>query len=134
MDGETLVKLLLDTCTFLWIVGGAADLSDRARDMFVDPDNEVYLSVVSAWEIAVKHAAGRLPLPESPERFVPAERHRHGIDTLPLDEDTALHLARLPVMHRDPFDRMLVCQAIVHGLVILGPDSLIAQYPIRTAW
>lgn len=134
MDGGTLVKLLLDTCTFLWIVGGTADLSVQARDMFVDPDNDVYLSVVSAWEIAVKHAAGRLPLPESPERFVPTERRRHGIDTLELDEETALHLARLPALHRDPFDRMLVCQAIVHGLVILGPDSLITQYPVRTAW
>jgi PIN domain nuclease of toxin-antitoxin system len=128
------VRLLLDTCTFLWIVAGAADLSPRARDMFADPDNEVYLSVVSAWEIALKHAAGRLPLPESPGQFVPAERRRHGIDTLELDEETALHLARLPPLHGDPFDRMLVCQAIVHGLVILGPDSLIAQYPIRTAW
>ena len=102
--------------------------------MFVDPDNDVYLSVVSAWEIAVKHTAGRLPLPEPPDRFVPAERRRHGIDTLVLDEETALHLARLPALHRDPFDRMLVCQAIVHGLVILGPDSLITQYPVRTAW
>jgi len=134
VDGKILVKLLLDTCTFLWIVAGTADLSVQARDMFVDPDNDVYLSVVSAWEIAVKHAAGRLPLPESPERFVPTVRRRHGIDTLELDEETALHLARLPTLHRDPFDRMLVCQAIVHGLVILGPDSLITQYPVRTAW
>jgi len=128
------VKLLLDTCTFLWIVGGAPDLSSRAREVFVDPDNEVYLSVVSAWEIALKHAAGRLPLPGSPERFVPAERGRHGIDSLGLDEESALHLARLPPLHRDPFDRMLVCQAIVHGLAILGPDPLITQYPIRAAW
>jgi PIN domain nuclease of toxin-antitoxin system len=134
VDRKTLVRLLLDTCTFLWIVGGAPDLSSRAREMFVHPDNEVYLSVVSAWEIALKHAAGRLPLPESPERFVPEERRRHGIDTLELDEETALHLARLPGLHRDPFDRMLVCQAIVHGLVILGPDSLVTQYPIRTIW
>jgi PIN domain nuclease of toxin-antitoxin system len=133
VDGKT-VRLLLDTCTFLWIVGGAPELSSRARELFVDPDNEVYLSVVSAWEIALKHAAGRLPLPELPERFVPAERRRHGIDTLGLDEETALHLGRLPPLHRDPFDRMLVCQAIVHGLVILGPDTLITQYPIRAAW
>ena len=111
-----------------------SDLSARARELFVDPDNEVYLSAVSAWEIALKHAAGRLPLPEPPERFVPAERSRHGIDTLDLDEETALHVGRLPPLHRDPFDRMLVCQAIVHGLVILGPDPLISQYPIRTAW
>ena len=134
MDGAIGVRLLLDTCTFLWLAGGAPELSDRARALFTDPDNDVYLSVVSAWEIAVKHAAGRLPLPEPPERFVPTERRRHGIDPLDLDEESALHVARLPPLHRDPFDRMLVCQAIVHGLVILGPDPLITQYPIRAAW
>jgi PIN domain nuclease of toxin-antitoxin system len=128
------VRLLLDTCTFLWIVGGTPDLSPRARELFVEPDNEVYLSSVSAWEIALKHAAGRLPLPDAPARFVPAQRRRHGIDALGLDEESALHLHRLPPLHRDPFDRMLVCQAIVHGLVILGPDPLISQYSIRAAW
>jgi PIN domain nuclease of toxin-antitoxin system len=128
------VRLLLDTCAFLWIAGGTSDLSSRARELFVDPDNEVYLSAVSAWEIALKHAAGRLPLPEAPERFVPSQRRRHGIDALDLDEESALHLDRLPPLHRDPFDRMLVCQAIVHGLVVLGPDPLISQYPIRIAW
>jgi PIN domain nuclease of toxin-antitoxin system len=128
------VRLLLDTCTFLWIVGGMSDLSPRARELFVDPDNDIYLSAVSAWEIALKHAAGRLPLPDAPTGFVPAQRRRHGIDALGLDEESALHLDRLPPLHRDPFDRMLVCQAIVHGLVILGPDPLISQYPIRAAW
>lgn len=128
------MRFLLDTCTFLWIVAGAPELSPRARDLFADPAHEVYLSAVSGWEVALKHAAGRLPLPQAPDRFVPAERRRHGIDTLALDEEAALHLARLPPLHRDPFDRMLVCQAIVHGLVILGPDPLITQYPVRTIW
>jgi len=128
------VRLLLDTCTFLWIAAGAPDLSSHARELFADPDNEVFLSVVSAWEIALKHSTGRLPPPVPPERFVPAERRRHAIDALPLDEGTSLHLARLPALHRDPFDRMLVCQAIMHGLVILGPDPLLTQYSIRAAW
>lgn len=128
------MKLLLDTCTFLWIIGGMSDLSPRARELFVDPDKDIYLSAVSAWEIALTHAAGRLPLPEAPTRFVPAQRRRHGIDALGLDEESALHLDRLPPLHRDPFDRMLVSQAIVHGLVMLGPDPLISQYPIRSAW
>lgn len=128
------VRLLLDTCTFLWIVAGSAELSAHARELFVDPDNETYLSSVSAWEIALKHSLARLPLPEPPERFVPAQRARHGIEPLTLDEESALHLARLPSLHRDPFDRMLVCQAIVHGLVVLGPDPAIAQYPVRAAW
>ncbi len=111
-----------------------SDLSPRARELFVDPDNDIYLSAVSAWEIALKYAAGRLPLPDAPTRFVPAQRRRHGIDTLGLDEESALHPDRLPPLHRDPFDRMLVCQAIVHGLVMLGPDPLVSQYPIRSAW
>lgn len=128
------MKLLLDTCTFLWLIADTPDLSPRARDLFADPDNEVYLSAASAWEIALKHSLGRLPLPEPPERFVPDQRVRHGIEGLPVDEDSALHVGRLPQLHRDPFDRMLVSQAIVHGLAILGPDPLVAQYPVRTLW
>lgn len=128
------MRLLLDTCTFLWSISGAPELSARARALYTDPENEVYLSAVSAWEIALKHALGRLPLPEPPERFVPAQRRRHGIDALPLDEESALHLARLPALHRDPFDRMLVCQAIAHGLVVLSPDPLVTQYPVRATW
>lgn len=128
------MRLLLDTCTFLWIVGGADDLSPRARDAFVDPANEVYLSAASAWEMAVKHRLGRLPLPEPPEVFVPAQRTAHGISPLEVDEEAALHVGKLPDLHRDPFDRMLVAQALVAGLVLLTPDEAIRQYPVRTLW
>ena len=128
------MKLLLDTCAFLWIVADAPDLSRHARDIFQAADNEVYLSAASAWEIAVKHGLGRLPLPDSPDRFVREMREAHGIASLPIDEESALHVSRLPVLHRDPFDRMIVSQAIVHGLTILTPDPLITQYPGRTAW
>jgi len=128
------VRILLDTVAFLWAVTDAPELSDDARELFVDPGNEVYLSSVSAWEICVKNALGKLPLPDSPARYVPVQRRQHGIETLHLDEETALRLNRLPVLHKDPFDRMLVCQAIAKGLVILTPDRLIAQYPVRTAW
>jgi len=92
------------------------------------------LSVVSAWEIAVKHASGRLPLPEHPGRLVPEERERRGIASLAFDEESALHVTRLPALHRDPFDRMLVSQAIVHGMTIVTPDPRIAVYPARTLW
>ena len=128
------MKLLLDTSTFLWIANDAPELSAYARELFVDPGNEVYLSSVSAWEMAIKYALGRLPLPEPPERFIRLQREQHGIEPLPLDEEAALHLTRLPLLHKDPFDRMLICQAIVHGLVILTPDQLIYQYPVRTIW
>ena len=128
------MKLLLDTCTFLWIVAGAPELSDRARIAFTAPDNEVYLSAVSAWEIAVKHGLGRLPLPSPPSDFVPAMRQQHGIAPLALSEDAALLLGKLPAFHRDPFDRMLICQATVEGLVLLTPDEQIMSYPVRTLW
>jgi PIN domain nuclease of toxin-antitoxin system len=128
------VRILLDTCTFLWIIGDAPELSNRARELFIDPANDVFLSAVSAWEISVKHGLGRLPLPEPPEKFIPLQRERHGIEALPLEEEATLYLNRLPSSHRDPFDRMLICQAIVHGLVILTPDELITQYPVRSLW
>jgi PIN domain nuclease of toxin-antitoxin system len=128
------VRLLLDTCTFLWIVGGAKDLSPRAREAFADPANEALLSAASAWEIAVKHRLGKLPLPSPPGEFVPTQRAAHGIEPLPVDEEAALHVAKLPDLHRDPFDRMLVAQALVGGLVLLTPDDPIRQYPVRTLW
>ena len=128
------MRVLLDTATFPWAVGDAPEFSEEAREIFADPGNEVYLSSVSAWEIAVKYALGKLPLPEQPGRFVPLQRKQHGIEPLQRDEEAALHLSRMPLLHRDPFDRMLVCQAIVHHLVILTPDELIHQYPVRTLW
>lgn len=128
------MRLLLDTCTFLWIVSDSSRLSGHARKSFADPGNEVYLSAVSAWEVAVKHSLGRLPLPVPPEDFVSLQRKEHGIEPLVLDEDSALHVAKLPELHHDPFDRMLVAQALVHGLTLLTPDDAIRQYPVLTAW
>ncbi|HVL66745.1 MAG TPA: type II toxin-antitoxin system VapC family toxin [Vicinamibacterales bacterium] len=129
------MKLLLDTCTFLWAVGDPDRLPPRVRDLLLAGENEVYVSAVSAWEIAIKAAAGRLDLRGStPDRFVPGHRDAAGFAALPIDEESALHGFRLPALHRDPFDRMLVSQAIVHGLTILTPDPLVVQYPARTTW
>jgi len=128
------VRLLLDTCTFLWLVTDAPSLSPEARRLIVDPANDVLLSAASTWEVAIKHGLGRLPLPDDPERYVPKLREDHGVAPLPLDEESTLYLRRLPALHRDPFDRMLVCQAIVQGLVVLTPDGDITQYPVRTLW
>lgn len=128
------MKVLLDTCTFLWVAGEPGRLSPEARDMFRDPGNEVFLSAASVWEISVKYGLGRLPLPEPPSRYLPDLRERHGVLSLPIDEEAASQVAALPHPHRDPFDRMLVCQALVGGMVILTPDPLIAEYPVRTRW
>lgn len=128
------MELLLDTCTFLWIVTDAPELSGPARNLFQDRGNRIYLSAVSVWEIAVKHAMGRLELSGPPDKFIPATRTQHGIDSLPLDEEATLFLPRLPDLHRDPFDRMLVCQALSGGLTLLTPDENIARYPVQVLW
>jgi PIN domain nuclease of toxin-antitoxin system len=128
------MKLLLDTCTFLWLILDADELTERVKDLFVDPGNDVYLSVVSAWEIAVKHAIGRLNLPEEPRLYIPEQRERHGVDSLPLDEVSCLQVSALPQIHSDPFDRMLISQALIHGFTIASPDELIKKYPVRIVW
>jgi PIN domain nuclease of toxin-antitoxin system len=128
------VNLLLDTCTFLWILGDDPALSRTARDAFRDPANEVFLSAVSVWEILIKHRLGRLPLPDPVGAFIQEQRERHEIAALVLDEEAVLQLPRLPDHHRDPFDRMLVCQSIAHGFALLTPDQAIRQYPVRTLW
>lgn len=128
------MRLLLDTCTFLWAVDEVSRLSSNARSLIVDPANQVYLSAISAWEIAVKQASRGLLLSEPAHTFVPKYREAQGYMELPLDEAAALQVGRLPTPHRDPFDRMLVWQAIAHSLTIVSPDTQIMQYPVRTLW
>jgi len=128
------VKLLIDTCAFLWLAAGSNKLGEAVTEAFLDPENERYFSAASAWEIAIKHALGRLPLPTKPEKFVPQIREQSGIETLPIDEESALYLSKLPRLHADPFDRILVAQAIVHGMTILTPDDAIEQYAVRVLW
>ena len=127
------MTLLLDTCTLLWIARGDAAVPERVRALIASADH-VRVSAATAWEIAIKHARGRLPLPAPLHEFVPALRTRYGFTPLSIDEESALHVAKLPQLHADPFDRMLVSQAIVHGLTIVTPDPLITQYPARTLW
>ena len=129
------MNFLLDTCTFLWIVLDPSQLSSRAASLAQDPTNRLFLSAVSAWEIAVAHGLGRVSLQVSPQQLVPSQRALHGIDLLPLTEGEALRVVTLPLIHKDPFDRMLICQALVNDLVLLTPDALIRQYPgVQVEW
>jgi PIN domain nuclease of toxin-antitoxin system len=118
------------TCEFLWLVSGDAKLSATLASAVRDPQNQVFLSVVSFWEVALKHSLGKLPLPQSPAQFVPLQRERHLIAPLALDEAAVAQLSGLPSLHRDPFDRMLVCQAKAHGLTFASSDPLVRQYPV----
>lgn len=128
------MKILLDTCAFLWLTSGAPELSKQAKILFQDTNNPVYLSSVSVWEIVVKNKLGKLPLPTTPELFINEQCEKHFIENITLDNKAIFHLTDLPSYHRDPFDRMLICQAIEHNLTLLTSDELITQYPVKTAW
>ena len=128
------MRLLLDTCTFLWLAADDPSLTSTARDSCRHPGNDVYLSALSAWEITIKHRLGRLPLPEPPNRYVASRRQWLQIQPLAFDEQAAAHDTLLPAHHRDPFDRGLVSQAILNGLTIVSPDAAIAQYPAPVLW
>ena len=124
------MKILLDTCEFLWLVSGDAKLSASVAAAVRDPQNQVFLSVVSFWEISIKHSLGKLPLPQPPAQFIPAQREKHLVAPLALDEAAVAQLSGLPALHRDPFDRMLVCQAQAHGLTLATSDAMIRQYDV----
>lgn len=124
------MKILLDTHIFLWFISGDTKLSTDVRDAIRDPDNEVYLSAVSVWEAIIKYQLGKLPLPESPETYLPKQRELHQIGSLVLDESSVVQLAKLPPLHRDPFDRMLICQALQNGLTIATVDSAVRAYSV----
>jgi PIN domain nuclease of toxin-antitoxin system len=124
------MRILLDTHIFLWFISGDNQLSADVRDAIRDPANEVYLSAISVWEAIVKYQLGKLPLPEQPETYLPNQRDLHQIASLTLDESSVMQLARLPTLHRDPFDRMLICQALQNGLTIATVDSAVRAYPV----
>lgn len=125
------MRLLLDTHIFLWLITGDSRITEAMKADILNPANEVYLSVVSIWEISVKYQLGRLPLPEPPQSYLPTQRQRHQIASLNLDEASISQLSRLPSIHRDPFDRMLVCQALEQDLTIVTVDEMLQSYPAQ---
>jgi PIN domain nuclease of toxin-antitoxin system len=128
------MKLLLDTAVFLKTASSAGEIPPRVKDLLLHEDNEIHVSIASYWEIVIKYSSGKLALPDSPDRFLHVHREKIGAEILLLDEESVLHVTRLPEIHKDPFDRILICQAIVHGMVLITPDTRIPRYPVRTAW
>ena len=128
------MRAIADTNVFLWVAGSVLRLSPVARQFIEDGENELLLSVVSAWEIAIKSAKGHLDLPESATSYVPARMTRHGFDSLPILSPHALHVATLPPIHRDPFDRLLIAQAQVEDLPVITADAHFARYGVEVVW
>jgi PIN domain nuclease of toxin-antitoxin system len=128
------VKVLLDTHVWLWWVTEPERIPHSALSIIEDGRNEILLSVASSWEIAIKSAIGKLQLPEPPEDFVPRRLMRDGIGTLHIEHRHALHVARLPPHHHDPFDRILIAQTQLEGIPIVTADPRFAPYQINVLW
>jgi PIN domain nuclease of toxin-antitoxin system len=127
------MKLLLDTAAVIWIATDESKVSAAARNAYLDRANTTCISVISIWELLVKNRLGKLPLPSSiPDLIRPMRTH--GVSVISLTESAVLRLQGLPDLHRDPFDRMLICQAIDEDLTIVTPDQLIRTYPVKSLW
>ena len=123
------MRLLLDTHIFLWYIADRKRLPPTWLEIIEDPRNQVFLSVVSYWEVIIKYQAGKLPLPEAPEIYIPRLRQEHLINTLAVDESDVAYVAQLPSIHNDPFDRLLIAQALRHGHTFLTVDTNVRAYP-----
>ena len=127
-------RILLDTCVVLWLELSPSRVPAGLTGILADRKNEVFISATSIWEIVIKWKAGKLTLPGDPADFVMDVRTKSSLETLALTESAVLQTAKLPPMHKDPFDRILIAQAIEHGLMLATPDPLIRQYAVRTIW
>ncbi len=123
------MRLLLDTHAFLWYITNDPKLPRYAFDAIRDKSNDVFLSVVLVWEALAKYQIGKLVLPEPPDVYIEERRAAHRIASLPLESRAISRLLMLPTHHRDPFDRMLMCQALHHELTIVTVDEHFKRYP-----
>ncbi len=121
---------LLDTHVWLWLLAGSKRIDPGLRSELRDPQTRLLLSAASSWEIAIKWAIGRLPLPEAPAIYVPSRMRRSGVSGLPVAHEHALRVAALPWHHRDPFDRLLIAQAQVESVPIITVDAAFDAYDV----
>lgn len=128
------VNYLLDTCTFLWLAQQPEMISKAAAEALDDPASELYFSDAGLWEITLKHAVGKLPLPAAPRQWVPRKLAWHQLRALPLSPGAIYLSGELPMIHRDPFDRMLAAQSIDTGMTILSPDAPLSELGASRFW
>ena len=124
------MRRLLDTHALIWAAADPARLSAAAAEAIRDPENDVYVSAVTAWEVAIKRAVGRLRFPDVDRELLSSLRFAE----LPISLDHAAEAGRLPPHHRDPFDRMLIAQARVDGLVVVSADRSFEPYEVARRW
>ena len=128
------MKLLLDTCVLIWLPSEPDRISAIARELMDDRENDLVVSHASVWEIALRSAAGKLTLPIPPRAWLAEQRATWGLEYHPVTLEHILRTGEIHRHHADPFDRLLICQAIVDGLAILTPDGLFSKYPVHVIW
>ena len=128
------MQMLLDTHTFLWWLGGNRRLSAPARRAIEDDAHTIFVSAASAWEIATKHRIGKLPQAEAVALDVTGSIAGQGFEELAITVDDAARAGRLPGLHRDPFDRVLIAQALVRDMAIVSVDRAFDGYGVRRLW
>jgi PIN domain nuclease of toxin-antitoxin system len=125
------MKYLLDTHTWLWLLSEPERVGKQTTGIVLDPGNELYLSLASAWEISIKHAQGRLTLPDSPQRYIESRTSEDGVNLLPMRLEHLCAAASLPKHHMDPFDRVLISQAQVEQMILVSHDSWFKHYDVN---
>jgi PIN domain nuclease of toxin-antitoxin system len=128
------VNLLLDTHALLWFIVGSTNLSTKARALIEDEDNPLFISVASLWEMAIKISLGKLTLTQPFESLIAEQLSINSIELMDIKIDHVGQVARLPLHHRDPFDRLLVAQAIVEQMPIVSADAAFDLYSVRRLW
>ncbi len=128
------MKLLLDTHTFLWLDSSPEKLSNTALAACEDPANQLYLSVVSAWEIQIKQQIGRLQLDVPLDQMIQAQQSANSLSILPVELHHVYALDELPLYHNDPFDRLLIAQAKAEQAWLVSIDSQFEPYPVTVIW
>jgi PIN domain nuclease of toxin-antitoxin system len=128
------MKYLLDTMVWLWSVGPVENIGGRGREILADGDAEIYLSSASCWEVAIKTQAGKYALPEPPTRYIPKRLAQQGIRALAISHAHALKVYDLALHHRDPFDRLIIAQAITEEMSVLTADRIFEKYPVHVVW
>ena|SRR5436190_2575163 len=125
------MRILLDTHIFLWFINEDSKLGAEQLEILTDETHQLYLSAASVWEAGIKFALGKLPLPSPPHVYFPSRRVKHGIESLPIEEADIASLASIPRLHNDPFDRIIIAQALRHDMIIATVDNAIRQYAVN---
>lgn len=128
------LKLLLDTCALIWLTSDASRLSDAVKGAIDRPATQLFLSGASVWEICLKWSNGKLGLPTPPRAWLPEQLSSWQIRIVPIEPEHLYRTTELAGLHRDPFDRLLVAQAIEGGMTIATPDPAVRAYPVAVLW